>query len=430
MSDEKQNGSARESPESTDGLIDGWRAVLIDVLAQESKDWERERERTEDKSARIFAELEKRVLEKFIEVDMRVDARLAAVKDGAPGAPGEPGLPGPPGAPGAAANDILIGAGAPRMVARAGAIYLDRATGDLYQSREFSPDEARDYCQDPETGLLCGSEPEGGSGESGGGKGSASELSKPVGKTVEQVISSVPGAKPKIDGARAKLANAVPTDAPVEKGGHKQADGRYIAARVAVQQNVVRSIMTPQAIAAATPQAGEKPTLHILGGRGGSGKSFFTGKKGTIDKSKFVYLNNDDIKEKLPEYQGWNAALVHEESTHIGNGMESAARDAKLNVIIDGTMKSAGTTEKRIADFKAAGYKIVGHYMYTSPENSATRALERFMRGGETGRFVPPEYSLGSTTNESSFDRIKDKLDDWEIYDNNGDEPKFYARKK
>jgi hypothetical protein len=115
MSDEKQNGSGQESPESTDGLIDGWRAVLIDVLAQESKDWERERERTEDKSARIFAELEKRVLEKFIEVDMRVDARLAKLKDGAPGAPGEPGPPGPAG------KDGLDGAsGSPGLPGPAG----------------------------------------------------------------------------------------------------------------------------------------------------------------------------------------------------------------------------------------------------------------------------------------------------------------------
>jgi HK97 family phage portal protein len=296
----------------------------------------------------------------------------------------------------------------------------------------------RDFCQDPETGLLCGSEPSGGSDSGGGGKedgetkpeSSASSLAKPVSKTVDQVVAAVPASKPKIESARTRLAQAVPTDAPVEKGGHKQANGNYTPARIAIQQRVVQSIMTPEAIAAAVPKAGEKPTLHILGGRGGSGKSFFTSKKGTIDKSKFLYLNNDDIKEKLPEYAGWNAAMVHEESSHIGSGIEAAARDAKLNVIIDGTMKSAGVTEQRIAAFKAAGYRIEGHYMYTSPENSAQRALERFVRGGETGRFVPPEYSLSSTTNEASFDKVKGQMDAWEIYDNDGSAPKFHARSK
>jgi predicted ABC-type ATPase len=425
-----------------DKLPDAVRDALGQILAEQRRQWRRERELMEAQAQTFHERLRAESIEFEKKLSQMVADRLAMLRDGAPGEPGPPGPPGPagpPGAPGSAANDILIGTGAPRMVSRAGAIYLDRATGDLYQSREFSPDETRDYCQDPETGLLCGSEPSGGSDTSGGGgakpaggktEGSASDLAKPVSKTTDQVIASVPGSKPKIDATRAKLANAVATDAPVAHGGHKQADGSYTAARVAVQQNVVRSIMTPEAIAAATPKEGEKPTLHILGGRGGSGKSFFTSKNGTIDKSKFLYLNNDDIKGKLPEYRGWNAALVHEESSHIGDGMERAVRDAKLNVIIDGTMKSAGMTEKRIADFKAAGYKIIGHYMYTSPENSATRALERFMRGGETGRFVPPEYSLGSTTNEASFDRVKDKMDDWEIYDNNGSAPKFHARKK
>jgi len=104
-----------------------------------------------------------------------------------------------------------------------------------------------------------------------------------------------------------------------------------------------------------------------------------------------------------------------------------------LNAIIDGTMKSEGQLKARVAAFKAAGYRIEGHYMYTSPEKSAERALNRFMRGEERngkGRYVAPEYSIGSTTNEKSFDAIKPQLDKWEIYDNNvdGREPQFHAR--
>ena len=73
--------------------------------------------------------------------------------------------------------------------------------------------------------------------------------------------------------------------------------------------------------------------------------------------------------------------------------------------------------------------------MYTSPEHAAQRAVERFSRGMERngkGRYVAPEYSIGSTSNEKSFDDARAKMDKWEIYDNNvdGRDPVFHARSK
>jgi hypothetical protein len=187
MSQEKHNGSETAQAASGDDFFESWRAYILDVIAQERashqreadalldewrdvlsralhherEGWQRERERTEDKSARIFAELEKRVLEKFIEVDMRVDARLAELKDGAPGEAGMPGPPGPagkdgldgasgpPGPPGPAGSQGEKGldgigergppgeagpageAGAPGLPGERGPPGLDGAKGDL-----------------------------------------------------------------------------------------------------------------------------------------------------------------------------------------------------------------------------------------------------------------------------------------------------------
>jgi predicted ABC-type ATPase len=266
------------------------------------------------------------------------------------------------------------------------------------------------------------------SGGSEGGDTSASSLLKPEHVTVDQLLDRVPGAREKVAKANARLEKLVPTDAPVEQGGFKKPDGRYTADRIGTQQFIIsRDVFTPEQIAAATPKPGEQPTLHLLGGRGGSGKSWFTGKNGTIEKGP-LYLNSDDFKKALPEYQGWNSPLLHEESSDMLAHAEQAAREHRLNVIVDGTMRSTASLNARVDAFKKAGYRIVGHYMYTSPANAAQRALERFVRGGETGRYVMPEYSLSSTTNEASFDGIKDRIDAFEIYDNNGKAPKFYAR--
>jgi len=245
--------------------------------------------------------------------------------------------------------------------------------------------------------------------------------------TVNDLYDKVPGSREQDQMARARLRTGHETDKE-----YKLPNGHYAPDRIPTHRAVVNKLMPPSQVAAATPARGEKPTLYILGGRGGSGKGWFTSKNGTIDPSKAVYINNDDVKEALPEYKGWNAAHLHEEASEIGEAMEQYARDNKLNTIVDATLKSSTSLENRIAMYKNAGYRISGHYMYASPATAATRALGRFVAGNAKngkGRFVPPEYSLSSTTNEHTFDSHRKDMDYWEVYDNNGDSPVLHSRK-
>lgn len=245
--------------------------------------------------------------------------------------------------------------------------------------------------------------------------------------SVDDLHNKVPGSREQDMMARARLRTGHSTDKQ-----YKLPNGHYAPDRIPVHRAIVNKLMPPEQIAKAQPKAGEQPTLYILGGRGGSGKGWFTGKGGTIDPSKAVYINNDDVKDALPEYKGYNAGLVHEEASDIGEAMEKYALDNRLNTIVDATLKSEGSLAKRIAAYKAAGYKISGHYMYASPATAAERALGRFVSGNAKdgrGRFVPPEYSLSSTTNEHTFDSHRDNMDYWEVYDNMGKSPVLHSRK-
>jgi len=243
------------------------------------------------------------------------------------------------------------------------------------------------------------------------------------------IIASVPGAAAKITAARARLKTAVRTDAPVAQGGHKLPNGRYTPQREAVHNAIIKGMLTPAVLRAATPAEGQAPIAHLLGGSGGSGKSYFTGPNGTVDKSKAVYLNSDDMKSRLPEYQGWNVALMHEESSAIAKNAEAVAREHGLNVIIDGTMGSEAALRQRVADYKAAGYQVHGHFMRVTPATSAKRAVERFMRGGERGRLVDPELILKST-NAKNFESVRSTMDKWELFDNEGSKPTLVDRSK
>jgi HK97 family phage portal protein len=242
--------------------------------------------------------------------------------------------------------------------------------------------------------------------------------------------------------AEARFPTGVRTNALVSEGGHKNPDGTYTTERAALHDQIIAAKLNEAAIAAARPAAGEKPTYTIYGGRGGSGKSWLSGENGPMAGTSALNLNTDDIKEALPEYQGWNAGLVHEESSDIFNRMTDIARGMGLNVIHDSTMKTAENAQKYVDDFKAAGYVTNGYYMGLPPQEAGQRAIDRFVNGtarltdaqrasGMMGRYVAPDYVLKSVTNEKSFDALKGQFKNWAVYDNNvpkGTAPKLVAK--
>jgi predicted ABC-type ATPase len=281
---------------------------------------------------------------------------------------------------------------------------------------------------------------------SGGGKKGAEISKKPAEKrvdsattlfehytdhklTVEKIIASLPKeTKAKIAEVKTKLAASVPTDAPTNQGGHKLPNGTYTPARERLHRRIISELLSPEIVKRAKPGAGEKPVFTILGGRGGSGKSWFTGKDGPVRGDKSVVLDNDHIKSRLPEYEGWNAALVHEEAAHIFNLVDSTARRMGLNIVHDATMKTAKSSEAFVEAYRKAGYEVHGYYMFLPPEEATKRAIARFE--GPKGRFVPPEYVMSSRENEKNFDALRSKFAKWAVYNNNvprGEGPRHVA---
>ena len=165
---------------------------------------------------------------------------------------------------------------------------------------------------------------------------------------------------------------------------------------------------------------GQEPTLILLGGRGGSGKSQFDGL--VYDKKNVLLIDSDKVKELIPEYKQWNASEVHQKSSVIMKKIVSKAQKSNMNVVIDQTMSSAGASLNYLNDFK--GYKKEAHYMYLPPQESISRAMTRFRddgKGGKyTGRYVPRKNLLDMTNNEKNFDEIKTKVDKWSFYSNYG----------
>ena len=248
----------------------------------------------------------------------------------------------------------------------------------------------------------------------------ASNFYKKSSKTYEDIIKAVPGAKEAVADVWKKLNKEIPTDAPVSKGGFMQEDGTFTPERQKIHKQILEKIFSPEAIQRATPKPGEKPVLTILGGRGGSGKSWLTSDKGPVDKNTAVLIDADWIKGQLPEYKGWNANTVHEESSYVAKLADEVVLKLGLNVIHDATLKSNASLVKRVSKYESAGYLVDGFYMFCPPEIAAERALKRFSTASNdwSGRFVPPEVILENTENEHNFDSMLKRFRRWGVYDN------------
>lgn len=131
----------------------------------------------------------------------------------------------------------------------------------------------------------------------------------------------------------------------------------------------------------------------------------------------FAPVNADDIKEKLPEYEGWNAAALHEESTYVAEHLvRQRAVARRHNVLLDMTGKNGGKVEEEMRVLRQAGYKIFLMLVHVPPWLSAKRVWDRFQanpfgRAGADvapGRFVPPEYAYESVSDHplATFKRI------------------------
>lgn len=229
----------------------------------------------------------------------------------------------------------------------------------------------------------------------------------------------------------------------------------YTRERQALHEEIMNKYLSEEKIKAATPENGEKPKFIMFGGRGGSGKSWFTDperKAGNgwdikFDENKFIKIDADEIKSFLkPPYEGWNAGEVHEESSHIKKMIQAKAKELGLNIIIDGTMAwspkgDSNKVRNEMLEFKEAGYSLEAHYMFVPVQESTKRAIFRFAHKNKDetsadygkydykGRLVPMDILLGMQDNEKSFDSVKDICDNWSFSDNQGKEPKLISQK-
>jgi predicted kinase len=184
----------------------------------------------------------------------------------------------------------------------------------------------------------------------------------------------------------------------------------------------------------------------LTGGLPGAGKSTVLEHYASIDRSQYLTINPDQIKNEMakramiPEVAGLSpmetSDLVHEESSYVAKQLALRATASGKNVIWDITMSSRESTESRINDLRAAGYSRVECVYVDIPVDVGIRRSDARHRAGNDsyragsglgGRLVPAEV-IGSQADpvwgsciRRTFEQVKPKLDAWLQFDNSVD---------
>jgi predicted ABC-type ATPase len=185
----------------------------------------------------------------------------------------------------------------------------------------------------------------------------------------------------------------------------------------------------------------------VAGGLSGSGKTTVLTEQAGIDRSQYLTINPDDLKEEMarrgmiPDVKGLSpmeaSDLVHAESSYLARQLALRAYADGKNLIWDITMSTKESTVRRMSELRAAGYtQVDGLFVDIPVETSIKRTDSRHREGhaqyctgdGLGGRYVPPEVikrqedAKWGSQNRKTFEAVKGNFNDWSIYDNSVDE--------
>ncbi|RST44893.1 zeta toxin family protein, partial [Variovorax sp. DXTD-1] len=147
----------------------------------------------------------------------------------------------------------------------------------------------------------------------------------------------------------------------------------------------------------------EHPTMVIIGGQPGSGKSRTMGgvERELAHQGGALKISPDEFREKHPAFNQLNAAndrtsssFTHEDAGIWAEKLEKYGREHKLNVILEGTLRTPENAAARLGEYKAAGYttdvRVVATNERTSWQSVHGR-YEEMKAEGKPARWVPQD---------------------------------------
>ena len=131
--------------------------------------------------------------------------------------------------------------------------------------------------------------------------------------------------------------------------------------------------------------------MDIVLGLPGSGKSSVYTERISQEHGSRV-VDTDEYRSYIPEYNGRNAGVVHEEASAIKKRVLAQALKNGDNIILSIIGDNAQKLERDIADYTRSGYSVHLHLNELPNNKAMARAIGRaFPEDGSQGRYVSPK---------------------------------------
>lgn len=161
----------------------------------------------------------------------------------------------------------------------------------------------------------------------------------------------------------------------------------------------------------------DQPTAILLGGQPGAGKTPMQYQAGRelFDRGGVAKIIGDDLRAFLPHYRrlqredDQTAAFYTDRDS--GRLVEMALDDAakrRVNVLVEGTMRSPDVVAATLRRFRDAGYQTEARALAVSPELSSLGIMQRYIAQKESrgvGRMTTPQ------AHQAALDGMLDTLD-------------------
>ena len=131
--------------------------------------------------------------------------------------------------------------------------------------------------------------------------------------------------------------------------------------------------------------------IDIVIGVAGSGKSSVYSNRISKEHGSRI-IDTDDYRDFIPEYNGRNAGLVHEEASQIKDEVLFRALEDGENILLSTVGNDAEKLARNILKYRDLGYSVHLHLNHLSNEKAVGRVVSRYVsKDGEIGRLVAPE---------------------------------------
>ena len=193
---------------------------------------------------------------------------------------------------------------------------------------------------------------------------------------------------------------------------YSDGEGNYTPERTKLHEKITDGFIKGK-------QKQTQPIFHMMGGGPASGKSVLMKQgKANVPPSS-VFIDPDEIKKELPEYQKMvkkkdmtASSFVHEEASLLSKDILNLSGEERFNTVLDGTGDSSfEKLSGKVNKMKSKGMYVTADYVTVDIDTALQRNLDRFKK---TGRAVPIRYVVD---NHKSISEILPQAIDEGLFD-------------